>query len=113
MHELSIAQDMLNIALQTAEQQGAKRIVALYAKIGEWSTIEPDALDFAFEVLRRDTIAAEAVLHIERIPLACTCKNCGNVFQPEEGILICMKCGSRNLSLDSGREIALESIDIE
>ena len=113
MHELSIAQDMLDIALRTAEQRGATRILALNAKIGEWSTVEPDALDFAFEVLRRGTIADGAQLRIERIPLSCTCRDCGNAFQPEEGVFICMRCGSRNISLDSGREIALDSIEIE
>jgi hydrogenase nickel incorporation protein HypA/HybF len=113
MHELSIAQDMLDIALRTAAEQGGTRILALNAKIGEWSTVEPDALDFAFEVLRRGTIAEGAELRIERVPIACTCRDCGNSFQPEEGILICLRCGSRNLSLDSGREIALDSIEIE
>ena len=113
MHELSIAQDMLDIAIRTAEAQGAARVLALNARIGEWSTVEPDALQFGFEVLRAGTIANAAELRIERVPIACTCKDCGSAVTPEEGILICMSCGSRNLSLDAGREIALESIEVE
>jgi hydrogenase nickel incorporation protein HypA/HybF len=104
---------MLNMAIQTAEAQGATRVLALNAKIGEWSTVEPDALQFGFEVLRAGTIADGAELRIVRIPVACTCKDCGNAFQPQEGILICLECGSRSLTLDSGRELALESIEIE
>ena len=71
MHEVSIMQNTLDIAISQAQQQGATKIDSLTLKIGKLSGVIPEALEFAFEVLIRDTIAEDAQLEIKTIPVKC------------------------------------------
>jgi hydrogenase nickel incorporation protein HypA/HybF len=66
MHELSIAEELLQIITEKASQVGIGKIERINLKIGEFSGILPDALVFAFEMLSRDTIAQSAEIEIEQ-----------------------------------------------
>lgn len=67
MHELSIAQNVLEIVLAEAEKNKGKKVKGVYLKLGEGSAIEPDSLIFCFELVSKGTIAEEAEIHIERV----------------------------------------------
>ncbi len=66
MHELSIAEELLQIIIKKASQLGIGKIEQINLKIGEFSGILPDALVFAFEMLSKDTITDGARIEIER-----------------------------------------------
>jgi hydrogenase nickel incorporation protein HypA/HybF len=65
MHELSIAEELLNIITEKARQAGIGKISRINLRIGEFSGVLPDALVFAFEMLSRDTISQGARIEIE------------------------------------------------
>ena len=65
MHELSIAEELLNIITEKARQVGIQKISRIDLRIGEFSGVLPDALVFAFEMLSRDTMSQGARVKIE------------------------------------------------
>lgn len=65
MHEASLMQSALEMAQDVARQQNANRIHRIRLRIGQDSGVVPDALTFAFEVMRANTICANAVLEFE------------------------------------------------
>lgn len=112
MHEVGIMQSTLNLALHQATQNQAAKIHLIVMRVGELSGVVPEALEFAFEVLRRDTLAAEARLQIERVVAAGWCPHCQAEF-PVDGILYdCPQCRQTSRELRRGRELELTSIEI-
>ena len=65
MHELSIAEELLQIITNKASQVGIRKIEQINLKIGEFSGILPDALIFAFELISKDTMMEGARIEIE------------------------------------------------
>jgi hydrogenase nickel incorporation protein HypA/HybF len=66
MHELSIAEELLQIITKKAALVGIGKIERINLKIGEFSGVLPDALVFAFEMLSKDTIMECAEIEIEQ-----------------------------------------------
>jgi hydrogenase nickel incorporation protein HypA/HybF len=112
MHEVSIMEQTLDIALSAARQQGAGQIHRLSMRIGEMSGVVADALRFAFDVVTQNTIAEGAILDIETVAVSCQCQHCGTTFHPPDLIFECPRCGSRNVQVLSGKEIELASLEV-
>lgn len=112
MHEVGIMQNTLAMAIAKAEASGATRIHQLQLQIGALSGVVPDALQFAFETLRQNTIAAEALLDVEFIPATCWCGACQSEFQSPDLLFECPKCGILASELRRGRELHLKSVEI-
>jgi hydrogenase nickel incorporation protein HypA/HybF len=111
MHEVGIMQSALNLALEKAGQRGGVRIRALRLRVGALSGVVPEALEFAFEMLRQNTAAADASLLIERVPASCWCGACQVEFVSEDSMFDCPQCGGLATELRGGRELDLVSID--
>lgn len=113
MHEISVAQSIINIAEANARRQNSNWIQTVKIRLGEFTTIVPDALEFAFEVARRGTLAQEATLEIEFVPMVTRCVLCGAVNDPVRQIcLLCPQCGLP-LEIVSGEELQLEYIEVK
>ena len=110
MHEVSIMQNTLDIAIAQAQQNNATEIERLVVNIGELSGVVPEALEFAFEVLTPGTIAENALLEINTIPVVCHCQKCDRNFKSEAYIYECPQCGQISGNVISGRELKLDSI---
>ncbi|MCJ7724498.1 MAG: hydrogenase maturation nickel metallochaperone HypA, partial [Anaerolineales bacterium] len=67
MHELSVTQSVLEIALRHARQNNARRITDLYLVIGELASIVDDSVQFYWDMISKDTIAEGARLHFKRL----------------------------------------------
>ncbi|HHN94102.1 MAG TPA: hydrogenase maturation nickel metallochaperone HypA [Anaerolineae bacterium] len=113
MHELSITQSVLEIALRHAEQAHAARITQLNLVIGELSTIVDDSVQFYWDIISRGTIAEGAVLHFERVPGVLRCLNCGHTFPLNGEDFSCPRCGDRQVITAGGDDFRLDSIEIE
>ena len=73
MHELGIIQNTLELAMASAKSSGASQIHLLRLRVGTLTGVVPDALLFAFDVIRQGTIAAGARLEVENVPVSCWC----------------------------------------
>ncbi len=79
MHELSIVQNVVNIVLDHAERNGAQKVLSVSLRVGELRDVVDDLIQRFFDYLSKDTIAEEARLKIERLPVIFRCK-CGETF---------------------------------
>lgn len=112
MHELSVTQNILEIALRHANEAGAQRIVSLELAIGELTSIVPDSVQFYWEIIAKDTIAEAATLNFKRLPAELLCLDCQTRFCPTEDVFTCPACASAKVQVVAGREFFLEAIQV-
>jgi hydrogenase nickel incorporation protein HypA/HybF len=113
MHELSVTQGMLDIAVEKAKENHAKRVSAINLVIGEMSSIVDDCVQFYFDLLSKDTIAASAKLNFKRIPMQVRCRQCGKEFIPEKAEWTCPGCSQWDAEVIAGQEFYIESIEVD
>jgi len=115
VHELPITEDILKIALSHGEKNGAKRIVRINLVIGDLTDLIDEWVQRYFEYLAKDSIAAEAKLVIERVPITMMCAKCEKPFEVDKKKLdfTCPVCGQKSTELIKGREFTVKSIEIE
>lgn len=113
MHELSVTESLLKIAVQHAEQANARRVTDLYIVIGDLASMMDDSIQFYWDIIAKDTIAQQATLHFHRVPAQLRCNNCLKEYSPTDRELICPKCGHVGANIIAGEEFFLESIDVE
>ena len=113
MHEISIAQNIIEIAEAKAREENSRCIQVIKIRLGEFTTIVREALEFAFEIARQDTLAQTAKLEIEIVPMSVRCAVCGPVTDPmREVCLLCPRCGLP-LEVVTGEELQVEYIEVE
>ena len=76
MHELSLAEGVREIVDETARSNGAARVTAVRLEIGRLAQVEIDALRFAFEVVKRGSLADAARLEIVECDGTAWCMRC-------------------------------------
>jgi hydrogenase nickel incorporation protein HypA/HybF len=113
MHELAVTEEILRVALEHAERAQATRITDIHLVIGALSSIVDDSVQFYFDFLSPDTIAAGAQLHFERIAARLRCRQCGREFEPQERDYTCPHCGALGGEVIAGREFFLDSMEVE
>ena len=113
MHEVSIMESALNMALEQARRAGAGRVYQIRLRIGSLSGVVPEALRFAFEALTPGTPAEGAELAIEDVPARFWCGACAQEFQSDDMFAECPGCHRPSGDLRAGREMELASMEIE
>jgi hydrogenase nickel incorporation protein HypA/HybF len=113
MHELSITENILEIALRHAKQANAKKINTIYLAIGDLASIVDDSVQFYWDIVAKDTIAERAALNFKRIPTTLQCQECSLRFSPNEDDFSCPDCNSHKIKVVSGNEFYLDAIDVE
>jgi hydrogenase nickel incorporation protein HypA/HybF len=113
MHELSITENLLDIILRHAQNDGATRVTNIYLVIGQLSSIVDDSVKFYWNMIAKDTIAQEAILHFKRISIRLTCLDCSHDYEPTGDELSCPKCKGIHVKVLMGEEFYVEAIDIE
>lgn len=112
MHELSLAEQTLAIALDAARRQGATSIQSMHLRIGQWSGVEPEALRFALDVVLAGTCAEGATVTLESVAPACRCPDCGQEFEVLDFSYECPHCGRLGHGLIRGQEMDLVSMEV-
>jgi len=113
VHEMSIAQSLLEIVLEAGQQHQLKQVKTIRLQVGEMAAVVPESLTFCFNLISENTIAAGAELEIENIPVVARCSDCGTLFEVENLSFICPQCQAPALELVSGREMSLLNIEGE
>lgn len=113
MHEMAIAQGILDIALDAAARNGAAAVTVIKLQVGELTEVEPAALAFCFSALAAGTAAEGARLDVETTPLAARCRDCGREFRVERYRFLCPACGSPALNIVSGRELRVAQLEVD
>lgn len=113
MHEMGIVAGILEAAESTARRENAVRINEINIRVGELTEIVDDALYFAFESLSPGTLAEGAELIVERVGARSRCLGCDVTFDHGRFDAMCPECGTFLCELLQGRELMVESLDID
>lgn len=113
MHEMSIAQSVLDIILQESRNHKVNRVLSVALKVGELSAVAAESLRFCFELVSQGTVVEGARLDIERVQVTCRCRGCGSDFAVKELVFSCPACGQTGVDMLSGRELSVESFEVE
>lgn len=110
MHEASLVAAMCAEIEALAQKQGASRVGRIVVRVGELSGVEKEALEFAFEVYKREhSLFADSSLQIEIISARRSCLSCRGEFT---GAPPCPQCGSLQTMALSGDELELNKIEL-
>ena len=112
MHELSIAQNMLDIAQEIAMEQGLSRITQIHLRLGVLSGVVKESLYFAYDIVTQGTMAEASSLVIEEMPVVIFCPECHeerSLFRPIP--MRCPVCQTKTADIRSGREIDIIAVE--
>jgi len=114
MHEMSVAQNIIDIVLQHIPGQNSHSVQRVTVKIGKMAGIVPDSLEFGFEALASDTPMMEkAKLNMEFTPLVIHCGKCNKEFELNDPFFICPECNNTKVGILSGTELQVTEIEID
>jgi hydrogenase nickel incorporation protein HypA/HybF len=113
LHELGITQSIVDIAIKTAREQNAVKVLSVSIEIGELSGVVPDAVEFCFEVCTQKTLIEGSRLIIDYIPGRGICDDCNAKVKIDNMTFTCSECGSYALQRTQGEELAIKEVEIE
>jgi hydrogenase nickel incorporation protein HypA/HybF len=114
MHELSVVEALIEQVQEEIKRAGVEgKIAKLELSIGRLSGVNTDSIRFAFELLSSDTILAGTELIIHQPKAVCRCNACHEEAEVDDLRLQCPRCSSDDVVIDGGRELLLQSIDVE
>lgn len=113
MHEMSLMASMFDIINQNLTAYPGVKVVKVKLVVGTMTNVVPDAMLLAFEAMGRDTPVAGAELVIEEVPLTARCGECGWQGGIEPYSFQCPACSSLTVEILTGRELYLESLEVE
>jgi hydrogenase nickel incorporation protein HypA/HybF len=113
MHELSIANAILEAVREERERLNGARVTKVGVRIGELAGVDPEALSFGFEVLVKDTDLEPLALEIESTLRRHECSHCKHVFTVVDYQVDCPECGATETRCVGGDELELAYLEVE
>lgn len=113
MHEFAIAQTIVRSVLAELKKAQPARLVCARIVAGQLHQIVPDSLVQAYKILTEATPAAGSRLRIRRVPVMAECQQCHWRGKIKRALFVCEKCAAGDLEITGGRELYLESIEVE
>jgi hydrogenase nickel incorporation protein HypA/HybF len=111
VHELSVASAVFDTVERHAE---GRRVSLVTLRVGHLRQVVPDSLAFYFELVTRESPVQGARLELVEVPAKLRCEGCAHEWELE-GIphFRCPGCGRADVSILSGNELEVESIEVE
>ena len=113
MHELSISQSMVDLVNEQAREAGASEVKKINLVIGEMSGVVEECVRFYFDFISKGTVSEGAALSFKMIPTTARCRNCGKEFELKDLDWTCPSCYGNRLEIIAGKELFVESIEVE
>lgn len=110
MHELSIAQSVVDIASRHAQ---GRKVTKVELRVGHLRQVVPAALSFSFELVAQGTPVEGAELVQDSVPALGRCSRCGGETLLESFPFQCGICAAFDLEIVAGDELVVESIEVE
>jgi hydrogenase nickel incorporation protein HypA/HybF len=109
MHELAIAEGVVEVALRHAR---GRRVAAIELRVGHLRQVVPSALEFAFELVSEGTALEGAELRIEEVPADGRCRSCGTDTPLPDLPFCCRRCGSPDVDVTRGEELLVDALEL-
>ena len=113
MHEMSIAEGIIQIIEEEARKQSFSRVKQVWLEIGRFSGVETEALTFCFDAVSRGGVADGSQLEIIDIPGKAWCMLCADTVQVNERYDPCPNCGSYQLQVTGGEELRIKELEVD
>lgn len=114
MHEVAVADALIEQVQSEVHRAGASgKVTRVALAIGRLSGVNPDSLRFALELLVKGTLLESARIDVAEPKALCCCAACGSRMEIEDLEARCRRCGSGDVAIEGGRELLLESIELE
>ena len=110
MHELSVSSAIVDTAVRHAD---GRRVTSVRVRLGRLRQVVPSSLAFYFDLVARDTVCDGARLEQEVVPAALRCDSCAHGWEIDLPLFRCPVCGSAHVTVVSGEELEVESIEVE
>ena len=112
MHEMSLAEGIIQIAEDTARSHGGARVSVVLLEVGRLAGVEIDALRFCFDAASRSSLAAGATLEIDQPEGQAWCLPCGETVVLASLSDACPRCGSHQLQVTGGTQLRVREVEI-
>jgi len=113
MHEMSIAQSLIDILREEMLKHEAKTLRSVRLNVGQMTAIVPDALSFCFQVITDGTEMEGAKLNMEIIPLMGYCNECEEKFEIKDYAFVCPSCQSTKINTLGGQDLSIVEIEVD
>jgi len=113
MHEMSIAQSLIDIIQEEMNRHEATFLKSVRLNIGQLSAVVPESLSFCFEVITTGTPLEGAELIMDMVPLTGSCRACKETFEIEDYAFSCPSCGSPEIDTISGQDLSIVEMEVE
>ena len=114
MHELYLAESILNIIQDYAKRDGFEKVNSVSLSYGRLSCIEPKSLQFGFDVQAKGTPAQGAALEFKILPAIVHCFSCEKDLEVKAHTGVCPSCGGNEVILSAGtEELQILELDVD
>lgn len=113
MHEMSLCEGIMQILEDNAKTQGYTQVRKVRVEVGQFATVEEDALRFCFDVVCKNTLADGASLEILTVPASTWCMVCCKPVVVSERYDPCPDCGSHQLQSEGGDELRIKDLEVD
>ena len=113
MHELAICQSLMDQVETIALERNAQSVTLIVVAMGPLSGVEAQLLKNAYPLASAGTVAENAELVIEYLPIRVRCTQCDSESDALPNKLVCKQCGDWRTTLISGDELMLMSVELE
>lgn len=113
MHEMSLAEGVLQIMEDQARVQNFTRVKAVWLDIGELSHVDPQAIAFCFDAVTRGSLAEGAKLEILRTPGRAWCHDCTATVDVKALTDPCPACGGHKLQVTGGDDMRVRELEVD
>jgi hydrogenase nickel incorporation protein HypA/HybF len=110
MHELSIADAIVDVALRHA---AGRRVAKVEVSVGALRQVVPDALDFAFGLVAQGTALDGAELELRHIAAVGRCRACAAQSEMDDFPLRCGRCGGLEMDVLAGEELQVDALELD
>ena len=113
MHEMSIAQSILDIVDEYMAKEDNVKLIEVAVEIGELVAVVPDSLSFCYDALVDNTPYMNSKIIINILPLTAVCSQCDHNFTIKEFKFVCSACQSTDVMVTGGQELRISHLEVD
>jgi len=112
MHELSIAQAIVQRTLASVELAPDEEVSRVFVDIGAHSGVHEDSLRFCIDLVKADTALSGASIEFRAVAMEFVCRACGLRQMPKGFSLVCHACGASDVDVVAGMEARVTGAEV-
>lgn len=112
MHEMSLAEGVLQLIEDAARAQAFSRVTAVWLEIGQLAGVEVEAMRFCFDAVARGSLAEGARFEVIATPGSGWCAHCAAGVPLSEVFDACPRCGGYPVQVTGGTEMRVKELEV-